>query len=155
MLGEKRKARLEPQIFSRLGYAHFYRKEYDAALQYWERLLTDFPDHADKSAILYWAAEASLSKQDYRKAVGYVERLRSDSAFYPKGFNSLGWYHFQRQEWKEAKDYFLRLLEAYPQYQSTPSLLLTIGECYLNQNDPQQARAYLVRLVASAEGGRG
>ncbi len=26
-----------------------------------------------------------------------------------------------------------------------------IGECYLNQNDPQQARIYLVRLVASAE----
>ena len=151
VLEEKRKARLEPQIFSRLGYAYFYRKEYEGALYYWDRFLSDFPNNSEKNGILYWAAEASLRSQDYRKALGYVDRLKGDSTLYPKGLHSLGWYHFQRGEWVEANQYFLKLLEEYPQYRSVPSLLLTISECYLNQNDSQQARIYLTRLVQSAE----
>ena len=153
VLEEKKKARLEPQIFSRMGYAYFYRKEYERALGYWDRFLSDFPDDPDKDGILYWAAEASLQRQDCRKAVEYLERLPGDSTLYPKGLNSLGWYHFQRGEWTEANHYFLKLLEKYPQYRAVPSLFLTISECYLNGNDPQQARTYLVRLVNSAEEG--
>jgi TolA-binding protein len=79
-----------------------------------------------------------------------VDRLKGDPVFYPGGLNSLGWYHFQRGEWKESNHYFLKLLEEYPHYQSTPSLLLMIGEGYLNQNHPEQARTYLMRLVDAA-----
>jgi TolA-binding protein len=150
-LEEKRKAKLESQIFSRLGYAYFYRKEVETALQYWEKLLTEFPDFPDQHEILYWVTEAFLLRQDYRKAAGSVERLKGDSTLYPRGLNSLGWHHFQRGEWKEANHYFLKLLEEYPHYRSTPSLFLMIGECYLNQNDPQQAGDYLDRMARSTE----
>ena len=80
----------------------------------WDRLLADFPDLQEKNEIRYWLAEASLSKQDPLRAMGYVDRLKEDPVLYPKGLNSLGWYHFQRGEWKEANRYFMRLLEEFP-----------------------------------------
>jgi TolA-binding protein len=152
VLEEKRKVRLENQVLSRLGYANFYIKNYDEAIRYWERLLTDFPDHPEKNEILYWLAETSLLKQDYRRSVGYVDRLKGDPILYPKGLSSLGWYHFQRRSWKEANDYFLKVLEEFPQYRSTPSISLMVGECYLNQNDYQQAKIHLIRLASLSEG---
>ncbi|MGZ3591612.1 MAG: tetratricopeptide repeat protein, partial [Thermodesulfobacteriota bacterium] len=133
------------------GYSHFYLKSYEMAIQYWERLLANFPHLSETNEILYWLAEASLSKQDYRKGVGYVDKLRGDPNLYPKGLNSLGWYHFQRREWQEANQYFLKILTEFPQYQTTPSLFLLVGECYLNQNDYEKAKGYLTRSTSAAE----
>jgi tol-pal system protein YbgF len=151
VLDEKGRAGLEPLVSSKLGYAHFYLKDYEVAIQYWEKLLTDFPNLVERNEILYWLVEASLSKQDYRKGVGYVDRLQGDPTLYPKALNSLGWYHFQRREWKEANQYFLKILAEFPQYRSTPSVFLMVGECYLNQNDYQKAKSYLMRLASTTE----
>jgi tol-pal system protein YbgF len=135
-----------------LGYTYFYLKNYELAIQYWEKLLTDFPGWPEKNEIFYWLAEASLSKQDYRKGARFVDQLQGDATLYPKGLNSLGWHHFQRREWKEANQYFLKILSEFPSYQTTPSLFLMVGECYLNQNDYQKAKSYLMRLASMAEG---
>jgi tetratricopeptide (TPR) repeat protein len=151
-LEEKRQARLEDRVFSRLGYAYFFMKDYEGAIQSWERLLTDYPSLKGKDEILYWLAETSLRKQDFRKGVEYVDRLKGDPVFYPKGLSSLGWYHFQRREWKEANHYFLKILEEFPQYQSTPSIFLMVAECFLNQNDYKQARPHLIRLASESKG---
>jgi TolA-binding protein len=151
-LEEKRQARLEDRVFSRLGYAYFFMKDYEGAIQSWERLLADYPNHKGKNEILYWLAEASLRKQDFRKCAAYVDRLKGDSVFYPKGLSSLGWYHFQKREWKEANHYFLKILNEFPEHQSTPSVSLMVAECFLNQNDYKQARAHLVRVTSQAKG---
>jgi TolA-binding protein len=135
-----------------LGYANFYIKNYDEAIRYWERLLTDFPDHLEKNEVLYWLAETSLLKQDYQRAVGYVDRLKGNPILYPKGLSSLGWYHFQKRSWKEANDYFLKVVEGFPQFRSTPSISLMVGECYLNQNDYPKAKIHLMRLISLSEG---
>ena len=153
VLEEKRKVGLENQVLSRLGYANFYVKNYDEAIRTWEKLLTDFPDDPQKNEILYWLAEVNLSQQDYPRAVGYVDRLKGDPMLYPKGLTSLGWHHFQRRNWREANDYFLKVVEEFPQYQTAPSIFLMVGECYLNQNDYQKAKIYLMRLI-SLSGGR-
>jgi len=83
-LGAKGRASLEPQVFSKLGYTHFYLKNYEVAIQYWEKLLADFPNLQEKNELLYWLAEASLLKQDYRKGVGFVDKLQGDATLYPK-----------------------------------------------------------------------
>jgi TolA-binding protein len=151
VLEEKGRAVLEPQVFSKLGYTYFYLKNYEMAIQYWERLLAAFPNLAEKNEVFYWMAEASILKQDYKKGVGYVDKLRGDPTLYPKALNGLGWYHFQRREWKEANQYFLKFLKEFPQYRSTPSISLLVGECYLNQNDYQKAKSYLTRLSSMTE----
>jgi TolA-binding protein len=154
VLDEKGKVILENQVLSRLGYANFYIKNYGEATRYWEKLLTSFPGLPQKNEILYWLAEASLLKQDFQGGAEYVDRLKGDSTLYPKGLNSLGWYYFQRRRWKEANDYFVRVLTEFPQYRSSPSISLMVGESYLNQDDYQRAKAYLMGLE-SLPGGEG
>jgi len=119
VLEEKRKARLETQVFSRLGYAHFYLKNYDEAIVHWERVITEFPNSPERNEILYWLAEIFLIKQDYRRAAERVDKLKEDPSLYPKGLNSLAWYQFQRKEWKEANQNFLKILADF----------LNIGPC--------------------------
>jgi TolA-binding protein len=121
------------------------------AIRYWERLLQEAPDVPEKKEVLYWLGEAALLKQDYRKGADILGQLKGDSALYPQGLNSLGWYHFQRGEWKEANEYFLRLHEEYPQYQSAPSTALMVAQCYLNQGNYQKAKPYLNWLASLPE----
>ena len=96
VLEGRRKERLEDQVFLRLGYAYFYTKNYDEAIQYWERFLSDFPDPPEKNEILYWMAEASLLKQDYRKGVGYVDRLKGGPCFIPQRVKQSGLVPFSK-----------------------------------------------------------
>jgi len=150
-LGERRVGSLEPRVLSRLGHTYFLMKKYGEAAQYWEKLLSEFSDYPERNEVLYWMAEISLSNQDYRKGVEYVNQLTGDPVYAPKGLSSLGWYHFQRREWKEANQYFLKVQAEFPQYESTPSLSLMIGECYLNQNEYQKARGPLLKLASLTE----
>jgi TolA-binding protein len=146
-----KKIGLVPQALLRLGYAYFNAKDYARAIQSWERVLKEFPTSlGDKNEILYWLAEASLLKRDYRKGVETIEQLKGDPKFYPRGLNSLGWYHFQEGEWVKANEYFLRLLEGFPQYQTTPPVALMVGQCYLNLGDYAKAKTYLGRLASAA-----
>lgn len=151
VLWAKRSAHFEDRVFLKLGYANFFLKQYDEAIGYWERLLREFPDHPEKNDILYWLAESHLLKKDYRNSVHYVDQLKGDPAFYPKGLTSLGWYHFERGEWKEANQYFLKVAAEFPRHRSSPPVSLLIGQCYLNQNNYDQAKVHLRRLVDSQE----
>lgn len=151
VLDKRGKVSLESRVFSRLGYAHFSMKNYDEAARYWESLLSGFPDHPARNEILYWMAEISLLKEDFPKGVGYVDQLKGDPVYYPKGLTSLGWHKFQKQGWKEANQYFLKVQAEFPQYESTPSLYLLIGECYLNQNEYYKARSPLLKLASLPE----
>ncbi len=63
----------------------------------------------EKNEVLYWLVETSILKQDYRSAVGYVDRLKGDPILYPKGLSSLGWFHFQ-------KLFFYKWLAKFPLY---------------------------------------
>ncbi|MBM4347144.1 MAG: tetratricopeptide repeat protein, partial [Deltaproteobacteria bacterium] len=155
VLWSKRKAQFEDQVYSKLGYSHFLLKHYDEAIGYWERLLKEFPDYSEKNEILYWLAESHLLKEDYRNGVRYVNQLKGDSILYPRGLTNLGWYHFQRKEWKEANHYFLKIAAEFPEHRSSPPIALLIGQCYLNQNNYDQAKNHLKRLVQStAEEGK-
>jgi len=58
---------------------------------------------------------------------------------------------FKKQEWKEANRYFLKLLEAFPDFQSSPSVILMAGQCFLNQGDHSRAKPLLERLVSFPE----
>jgi TolA-binding protein len=151
VLEEKGKVSLESRVFSRLGYAHFSMKNYDEAALYWERFLSRFPDHSGRNEILYWMAEISLLKDDFPKGVGYVNQLQGDPVLYPKGLTGLGWHQFQKEQWKEANQYFLKVQAEFPHYESSPSLSLLIGECYLNQNEYFKARSPLLKLASLPE----
>ena len=146
VLEKKRKAELEPLALLRLGYAFFHEKDYVQALNIWEELLSHYPDRPDRGEILYWMTEAALAKQDFHKALGYVEKLKGDEEHFLKGLNSLAWYHYQKGQWKEANLYFLRILKEFPEVPSIASVILLAGQCYLNQGDYEKAKAVLARL---------
>jgi len=52
---------------------------------------------------------------------------------------------------ERSQSLFSELLEEFPQYRTTPSLSLMVGQCYLNQNEYSQAKTYLRRLAALNE----
>jgi TolA-binding protein len=143
---EKKNLRLESMVLSRLGYAEFYMKNHGEALRYWDRLITEFPSVPERSEILYWMAESALTTKDYRRGVECIEKLKGDPELYPKGLNSLGWYHYQRGEWKQANQYFVKLVGEFPHFPSVSSVILLVAQCYLNQDDYPNAKKVLMGL---------
>jgi len=114
------------------------------AIQYWSRLLGDFPNvEEERMTSYYWLTEGfSFEKAGPPESEGIPRPFERGSRVIPEGAERAGWFHFQKGNWKEASHHFLALLQEASGVK--PGLPLPLrswwGQCYLNQGDYRRAR---------------
>ena len=63
------KSKFTADIYWELGAEAYNRKEYDRALDYFERLILDFPNSTQAMQAFYYKADSYFLKGDYAPAI--------------------------------------------------------------------------------------
>jgi tol-pal system protein YbgF len=94
----------------------FYAKRYQEAIDQFNSLLAQFPDHSLASNCVYWIGESYFGSGNYQEAITAFNRIAS----YPRSLKKddallmLGRAHFQLNQREEARQAFNRLIQEYP-----------------------------------------
>jgi tol-pal system protein YbgF len=96
--------------------SQFYAKRYTAAINQFNTLIAQFPDHSLASNCVYWIGESYFGSGNYRDAVNTFNRVLS----YPRSLKKddallmLGRAHLQLNQRDEARQAFDRLIKEFP-----------------------------------------
>ena len=96
------------------------------------------------SAPSYSSAEQAVKKQQYRKAIGMLEKVVAKNPRNVDAYNYLGYSHRQLGEYNKAKGYYAKALALNPNHRGANEYL---GQLYLKTGDRAGARAQLAKLA--------
>jgi tol-pal system protein YbgF len=94
----------------------FYAKRYQEAIEQFNALVAQFPDHSLASNCAYWVGESHFGAANYRDSINAFNKVLS----YPKSLKKddallmLGRAHLQLNQKDEARQAFNRLISEYP-----------------------------------------
>ncbi|MGE0735456.1 MAG: tetratricopeptide repeat protein [Alphaproteobacteria bacterium] len=89
-------------------------------------------------------AEKAVKAEDYRKAIGILEKLLSGNERNVDVLNYLGYSHRQIGEFDKSMGYYQRALALVPSHRGANEYL---GQLYLRLGDIKQAETQLARLA--------
>lgn len=96
------------------------------------------------SAPSYSSAEKAVKTQQYRKAIGILEKLVAKNPRNADAYNYLGYSHRELGEYDKAKGYYAKALDLYPNHRGANEYL---GQLYLKTGDKAGAKAQLAKLA--------
>jgi len=132
-----------------LGNAHFYKGEYDSAIQSYERTLTIAPEYKDAITNLAVAYRdggryAGEKEQNLTKAKKYLERSIQLVDSDPDTYRLLGITHGMAGEHPQAIKYFTKVAEMLP---NNAGAFVNLGKAYQYYGDDEQARINFQKAV--------
>ena len=92
----------------------------------------------------YSSAEKAVKMQQYRKAVGMLEKVVAKNPKNVDAYNYLGNSHRQLGEYDKAKGYYAKALALNPNHRGANEYL---GQLYLKTGDMNGAKAQLAKLA--------
>jgi TolA-binding protein len=120
-------------IYWELGAEAYNRKEYDKALEYFQKLILDFPGTSQALQAYYYKADAHFLKGDYKAALTHFKNfvinypqdpLANDSRF------KLAVSHFSLKDYLQSAVAFNDYMEAHPGDPKARDATLNIPLCY-------------------------
>ena len=96
-----------------IGYALFESGRYDEAMAAFEGFISQYPSSRHATEVSFRLGEMYFEDTRLIEAEeAYARVLKDDrSVFYDKALYKTGWTHYRLDEFQEAVDYFLRLIE--------------------------------------------
>ncbi len=92
----------------------------------------------------YSSAEKAVKMQQYRKAIGILEKVVAKNPKNVDAYNYLGYSHRQVGEYETAKGYYAKALALDPNHRGANEYL---GQLYLKTGDMAGARTQLAKLA--------
>ncbi|MEM9549194.1 MAG: tetratricopeptide repeat protein, partial [Bacteroidota bacterium] len=132
-----------------LGNAHFYKGDFEAAIQSFERTLAIAPEYKDATTNLAVAyrdggRHAGEKEQNLTKAKRYLERSIQLVDTDPDTYRLLGITHGMAGEHPEAIKYFTKVAEMLPK---NAGAYVNLGKAYQYYGDDEQARINFQKAV--------
>jgi TolA-binding protein len=137
----------------------FNAQDPDGAMELYEGASKINADEAIRTESLYWMGEIFYLKNNYWAAIKYYKDFISSkqaktSGLYPKAHYSLGYAHFNREEYADAAVNFTRFLEL--SGNSDPRLIsdahLRMGDAYFISKQYDKAIFYYDKAIMAKEG---
>ncbi len=129
-----------------LGAIFERQKNYSAAEDEFQRLLSSNPDFADVLNYLgYMLAEKGIRLDE---ALGYIQRAVELDPYNGAYLDSLGWVYFKQDNLEKAE---IHLREAVRLQSSDPVILEHLGDLYVRKGKPEEARRYYEKSLRHAE----
>lgn len=98
----------------------------------------------ESSAPSYSTAEKAVKNQQYRKAIGMLEKVVAKNPKNVDALNYLGYSHRQLGEYSKARGYYTKALALNPNHRGANEYL---GQLYLKTGDMAGAKAQLAKLA--------
>lgn len=92
----------------------------------------------------YSSAEKAVKMQQYRKAIGILEKVVAKNPKNVDAYNYLGYSHRQVGEYETAKGYYAKALALNPNHRGANEYL---GQLYLKTGDMAGAKTQLAKLA--------
>ncbi len=136
------KSKFTADIYWELGAEAYNRKDYDRALDYFERLVLDFPDTTQATQAFYYKADSYFLKGDFTASANAFknfitnfpqEALTRDARF------KLAVCFFSLKDYGQAAVAFNDFQEAHPSDPKARDAALNIPVCYTKAGQPYQA----------------
>lgn len=109
-----------------------------------DRSLDEMFPTKPKDGDTFTDAEKAVKAQDYRKAIGILDKLLANNQQNVDVLNYLGYSHRQVGEFDKSMGYYQRALALLPNHRGANEYL---GQLYLRLGDIKQAEAQLTKLA--------
>ncbi len=139
-------------------------ENYDKALEYYRRILREFPDYQRRAEVLYYVGRDALQQGKQRKdrrlvqeAVGYFKELIQsypDSPLVPDAYLQLAEHFFDENNLYYAKTYYEQIIHNYPNSPMYNYALYKLGWVYYNLTEFRKAINTFKRVVQIVGKGR-
>lgn len=126
-------SKFSADIFWELGAESYNRKEYDKALDYFERVILDFPDTTQARQAFFYKADTYFMKGDYRPAITNFKNFilsYPEEAVVTQARFKLAVSYFNLKDYLQAAVAFNAFLEVHPDDPKARDAVLNIPLSY-------------------------
>jgi TolA-binding protein len=120
------------EIHSLLGRSCYYQNKFTRALYEFDVVLNAPAGSDAQDEALYWSGEIYLKNGDFRKALGFYQRVIDEfpsSRYLSHAIYSKGWCYYRLGLLNDAVVSFKEVVSKYPLDRSAPEAQFRIGEC--------------------------
>lgn len=126
-------SKFSADIYWELGAESYNRKEYDRALDYFERIILDFPDTSQAKQAFFYKADTYFMKGDFKPAISnyknFIINYPEDTLVTQCRFK-LAVSYFNLKDYLQAAVAFNDFLEAHPDNPKARDASINIPLCY-------------------------
>lgn len=114
------------------GRAHYFKGDYEEAIQTFQKLIQEYPNSPWKGAAVYWMGEATFHQGKIDEAFSCFQKVvneHPDNEWITYALYSCGWIQLKKEAYEEGHQFFYRAYDKSPSHPVAQSSLFWSGYC--------------------------
>lgn len=126
-------------------------EKYKASIEAFDQAVELYPSSSIAEDALFLKAEALYYSGKYDEAASvynqYLKKYGLNNPFSVQAFVSLGYIHEEKEEYQKAIDVFQKIINDYPDYLLSDTVLMELGRCYEDLKELDKAKETYQKVV--------
>ena len=149
-------SRLKGEVSYAIGLVYFSKGDFLASLRQYDSFIKDFSDHNLVKEALYLKGICLYNLSRFKEAIGIFsqvqKRFSQDKELVINSEYQIADCYFRLDNEKEALNRFRSFLTRHPDSKLSLQIMLWLGEYFLENNDPGNARRYIRQIINKSGG---